>query len=238
MRLIVVTEEGDNYSLDVDAEMEIENLSALLEAESGVSTEAQILYFGQNELRSPQATLKSVGVKQDDMILMRRNDRATASTSIAQPPASSSQAPSSSAYASNPSNSLPFEQSEMMRLQLLGDPQLLARLRSTHPEMASAAESHPQRFHQLLPQLANMRQQSMMEQQRNQELLESDPFDIEAQRRIEEAIREEAVYENLEHAMEYSPESFGRVEMLYVNVEVNGRPVKAFVDSGAQATIS
>lgn len=57
---------------------------------------------------------------------------------------------------------------------------------------------------------ASIEQQRLVEIER----LNADPFDVEAQRKIEAAIRQEAVLENLDHALEYSPESFGRVTML------------------------
>lgn len=45
------------------------------------------------------------------------------------------------------------------------------------------------------------------------------------------------IMQNYENAMEYNPESFGRVIMLYVPMQINGKDIQVFVDSGAQSTI-
>ena len=95
----------------------------------------------------------------------------------------------------------------------------------------------PEPMQGLLRQAHAARMRAEEAARREIDLLNADPFDLEAQKKIEEAIRMKNVDENYETAMETTPEAFGSVFMLYVDMEVNGHPLKVFVDSGAQMTI-
>ncbi|KAI0806882.1 aspartyl protease-domain-containing protein [Fomes fomentarius] len=205
MELTFITELGQSFVVEIDPNMELENVMVLLEAEV---TDQSISYEGR-DLNNPKATMRESGVGDNAMLVLRKK-----------------------VHIAGTGRSME-QDAEMMRLQILGDPALMAQLQRANPELADAAQNSPARFAELI----RTTHQRQLEAERERAILEGDPFSIEAQRRIEEAIQQQAVLENMEHALEYSPEVFGRVTMLYIPVEVNGHPMKAFVDSGAQSTI-
>ncbi|KAG7159225.1 DDI1 2-like [Homarus americanus] len=123
----------------------------------------------------------------------------------------------------------------MIRDMLLANPEQLALLRHNNPKLAeSLLSGGMDDFVTVLREQQEMRRNR--EQQRIR-LLAADPFDMEAQRLIASEIQQENINANMEAAMEYNPESFGTVHMLYINCKVNGHEVKSFIDSGAQTTI-
>ncbi|CAO3597842.1 unnamed protein product [Absidia cylindrospora] len=197
--------------------MALEDLKALLEVEAGIPPTEQGLYFNGVEMVDAKKTMEQYGVQDDDMLLMQRK-------------AASSSTSSSAATSGTHPNF------DLMRQHVLNDPRLLEQLSSLNPELVRAAREDPSRFTTMVQQLEQSRRQA--EDQRTQMMAaNADPFDVEAQKRIEDAIKQENIAANLEAAMEYNPESFARVTRLYIDVEINGTKLVALVDSGAQSTV-
>lgn len=208
--LTVLDKLGQSVPLDVDTSIELENVKAILEAEFAIAPENQQILFMGRVLPDDKRTLASYGIKDGDLLVIHDT------------------------RAMNTQNSEMSNLEEVMRQQILQSPSLQQNLRQHNPVLLDAALRSPQEFAQVITQQRAKVQEMQAAQE---ELFHSDPFDVEAQKKIEESIRQDRVAENLEHAIEFSPESFGNVSMLYVNLKVNGHLVKAFVDSGAQATI-
>lgn len=103
---------------------------------------------------------------------------------------------------------------------------LMNRIKQVNPKAAEAFEKNPEELEKLLAEEARHRK------------IMSNPTSLEAQKAIEEAIRQQNVMANMEAALESNPESFGHIDMLYLRFKVDGTDIDAFVDTGAQMTIS
>ncbi|PIA58360.1 hypothetical protein AQUCO_00500348v1 [Aquilegia coerulea] len=220
MKLTVMTSDEQFITLDVDPDESVENLKALLEVETRVPLQHQQLLIDGNVMLNSKK-LTALGIKDGDLISMHKHVPAS---------------PPSNDLSLNPDGSAvnpgAFQQ------QLRQDSNLMTQLLQNDPELAQAVlGSDLNTLQQLLRERHQQRSELRRKQEEEMALLDADPFDVEAQRKIEAAIRQKGIDENWAAALEHNPEAFARVVMLYVDMEVNGVPLKAFVDSGAQSTI-
>ncbi|XP_034973279.1 protein DDI1 homolog 2 isoform X3 [Zootoca vivipara] len=250
------------FSLQVDADFELQNFRALCELESGIpAAESQIVYAEQ-PLTDNHRSLASYGLKDGDVVILQQVENAgvrpaapfpglpridfssiTVPGTSSQPPQLPSLAPPAQQPSSQPRPSPPefpsppqgLDNPALLRDMLLANPHELSLLKERNPPLAEALLSGDlEKFTRVL---VEQQQDRARREQERIRLFSADPFDLEAQAKIEEDIRQQNIEENMTIAMEEAPESFGQVVMLYINCKVNGHPVKAFVDSGAQMTI-
>ncbi|KAJ6894892.1 hypothetical protein NC652_028587 [Populus alba x Populus x berolinensis] len=221
MRITVMTADEQIISLEVDPHESVENVKALLEVETQVPLQKQQLLYNGREMRNNEK-LSALGVKDEDLVMMVSN----------------------AAALSAPSNNLGFNPDGSavnpgaFQQQLRNDSNTMAQILQADPELAQVILGNDlNKLQDLLRQHHRQRSELRRQQEEEFALLEADPFDVEAQKKIEAAIRQKGIDENWAAALEYNPEAFARVIMLYVDMEVNGVALKAFVDSGAQSTI-
>ncbi|KAL2889606.1 DNA damage-inducible protein 1 [Ceratocystis lukuohia] len=222
--------------------MTLETLCDSIRTETQIPNDAQHIYHNGHLIADRVKTLEEMGIVDGDMLALHvRKARDSGSAADARGRQSAAAASSSAPVAQLPTGGAATMDNvrnnpELLRLQLLSSPEARAHLQRAQPALADALED-PARFANLLQQNFNRDLDERRARQDQIDRWNADPFDVESQARIEEMIRQERVMENLQNAMEYNPEVFGRVHMLYLNVVINGTVVKAMVDSGAQATV-
>ncbi|KAM4827874.1 protein DDI1 homolog 1 [Thomomys bottae] len=246
------------FSLQVNPDFELCNFRVLCEIESGVPAEESQIIYMERLLVDDHCSLGSYGLKDGDVVVLLQKDNmgprppgralhhphhhrvdfngvATPGTSTARQRASSAQQSHGLASGEKAASAQGLGSPALIRSMLLSNPHDLSLLKERNPVLADALLSgNLDTFSRVLRE--QQREIALREQERLR-LYTADPFDREAQAKIEEEIRQQNIEENMTIAMEEAPESFGQVAMLYVNCKVSGLPLKAFVDSGAQMTI-
>ncbi|RYO04278.1 DNA damage-inducible protein 1 [Alternaria tenuissima] len=208
----------DLLTLELPPGSTVKDLKGFIEADTNLPAASQSLYLNGQPVAIDTQTLEDAGVRDGEMLAVVMRPAPRQNRNLQHP--------------GRPAQPDP----EGVRQLVLNDPQQMNKLRQGDPELA-AAVNDPTRWRDTYAMRQRQAEESERERQNQIALLNEDPFNVEAQRKIEDIIRQDRVVENLQKAYDENPEVFTRVHMLYVNTEVNGVPVKAFVDSGAQATI-
>lgn len=222
------------FSIDVPEDLTLDDFRAMLSAESGVDPENQVLVLNGAELTGDGTqTIEQIGITNDELVVIR-NRKTIQGTQQQQHTTQTPQGRIANAD----------ERIEQIRQSMLTNPDATRELMQMNPQIEQYLHD-PVQFKQFFE--SAMAQSGMLgggashlpggvsPEEWNR--LQQDPDNPDSQKRIMELIEQDQIDENMHAALEMTPESFASVTMLYINVEVNGYPVKAFVDSGAQTTI-
>lgn len=241
MKLTVTCEENV-VQLDVYEDMELENLIAYCEAELSITFKDLQLIHNARPLVDAKKTLKELGIADGDMVLVVNKALIPTNREV-NPSASQSMTPTSGGSSMNQMSAehllnmqeITLEQASKVRDSFMSNPNDITSLKLSNMPLADAlASGNLEEFHRVLNEQHKRRRD---EHVRRTRMLSADPFDVEAQKMIAEEIQRQQIESNMQDAIEFMPEAFGQVHMLYIKCKVNGYPIKAFVDSGAQSTI-
>jgi DNA damage-inducible protein 1 len=189
----------DLLTYDVGPDVTLNDLKTFIEAETNVPPAFQIFLKDGRPVADNSVTLGQFGIREGDLIAM----------------AISATTPRRRAAEGNPGGAPSSQRirqanpQEELRLRILQDPNVKAAVERQDPELAAAADNE-QRFHALCEERRSQNDRLQREKDEQIAKLEADPFNLEAQQKIEEMIRQERVAENLQKAMEEFPEGKSR----------------------------
>lgn len=191
------TPEQDLLSLEIPSDTTVGLLKESVQAEVQVPKSSQHLYHNGQLLADDSKTMEQLQIGDGEMLALairHAGSRGLPAEGRGQ------QQPSRRPTAGQPQSRME-QDPEVIRLQLLGNPQARQRL----PQLAAVIDDR-ERFAEEYRQMMDQERREQMMRSRQIAELNADPFDVDAQMRIAEMIREEAVQENLQNAIEHNPE--------------------------------
>jgi len=229
-QVTVVGLNDEIWSSEVDSKnLDIGTLKMLFCTENNLDPNDMVLSKNNQLFRDELQTLDGAGIKNGDMIMAVHADMLQYGS--AGPSNSSRSRQSSSSTTGQPD----FEASARQLIESCrNDRQKRNQYLNTWKEMGEAIDAgNVKKVSQLLQNDYN----SKMEDKQKLENALKNPTAPENRKIVEAFQKQQKIDESLEQCMEENPEMFGQVIMLYINCQINGHSVKAFVDSGAQMTI-
>jgi DNA damage-inducible protein 1 len=185
----------DLLTLDLPPGLTIADLKGMIEAETKFPTNVQTLFFNGQALRSETQTLEQADIKDGEMlaVMVRRPNNAANSGSGSSGRARSSQQrrPVAPPEADTPARI------EQLRQEILANPQQLAGLIEQSPDLAEAVHDQ-NRFLQVWMRMLDERNRMQREREEEMKMLNEDPFNVDAQKKIAEMIRREKIEANLQ----------------------------------------
>ena len=185
----------DLVTLDVPLSLTVGDFKSVVESETSFPAASQSIYHNGNPIRNNDQDLQAAGISDGDMLAVV----------ISSPPNQQRAAPSSSSSSAAALPPAPdAHRIELLRQSIRDDPNQMAALRANDPGLA-AAVGDPARFRAAWAESMEKLGREKAEREREIRLLNQDPFNSDAQRKIQDIIRREKIQENLQYALENNP---------------------------------
>jgi len=252
MQVTITTPDGRVEQLELVESLSMAEVKSFVEAMLGVPADKQALVLNGRVLFDDSDSISAAGVRSGDVIFVgNKEDLSHAGNSQGAAAASGS---SSSSVAGGPvfwegmsvdevisHNKNPAHVVDVLQ----GNPRILQELNFHNPDLAAHMRKDREtairelRTHLMLNATRStvVKLTSDHKDREMESRLRLNPMDKEANKYFGEKIQEERIQEQYMHMMQHYPESMSKVLMLYIEVEINGVALQAFVDSGAQSSV-
>nr|PVC50188.1 DNA-damage inducible protein [Theileria orientalis] len=222
----VASEDGQLFTLYVENDWNFQKLNELIKDNLNIPVENQRLYLDGNMLKGNYKSISDSGIKSGDVLLVKSERPGFDISSLL-----------ASDYDKVPEEALRQRAREIMQEFKPGSTFLNTLKLHNEPMYKALQANNEEEVYRIVKKEYEEVKKKELDHRKKLMKAYLDPLNPESQSLIHKEIEMNRINDNLISAQNYLPESFGKINMLYVKVEINNVVMKALVDTGAQTML-